>query len=41
MTSTIIDCGSLGPDGVRCAKIAGHHGTHGGIDRHGSWRHWF
>ena len=26
--------------GAACDKTARHHGTHGGIDRRGEWRHW-
>ena len=39
--ATAPDCLSSGPNGARCQKIAGHIGDHGGMDSHGTWRHWF
>lgn len=36
-----LDCESLdGYSGARCQKIRGHQGSHGGMDRTGTWRHW-
>ena len=40
MSGHDLNCNSHGPDGAMCAKMRGHIGDHGGVDRGGNYRMW-